>query len=142
MTLQPNPKSTNLFRSESDRYLAGVCGGIAAYFELDSTLVRLAFIAIILLGGSGILIYLILWLIIPAEGVEHKSIMEATMTKIQTPQPKQPEKLKNSRSLWGLFLIGIGILMLLDNFGIGRYLMLEKTWPSIFIILGLLVLSR
>jgi len=64
------------------------------------------------------------------------------MTKIQTPQPKQPEKLKNTRSLWGLFLIGIGILMLLDNFGIGRYLMLEKTWPSIFIILGLLVLSR
>lgn len=134
-------KPTQLYRSESDRYLGGVCGGIAAYFNLDSTLVRLFFIAIILLGGSGVLIYLILWVIIPSESAGQKSIMEVTMKKLED-NSTQTEKIKNSRSIWGLFLIGIGIIMLLDNFGIGRYLMLEKTWPSLFIILGLIVLSR
>jgi phage shock protein C len=134
-------KSNQLYRSDSDRYLGGVCGGIAAYFNLDATLIRLFFIAIILLGGSGVLIYLILWVIIPSESAGNKSIMEATMKKIED-NPKQSSQVKNSRAIWGLFLIGIGIIMLLDNFGIGRYLMLDKTWPSIFIILGLIVLSR
>ena len=122
-----------LTRSQSDRLIAGVCGGLAAYFNLDSTLVRFLFIAIILLGGSGILIYLILWIFLP-----NQSTTEVTMKK----ETDHPQSSKSTKSTLGLFLIGLGILLLLENFGIGRYLMLQKTWPSIFIILGLLVLSR
>ena len=54
-----------LCRSRQNRQLAGVCGGIAEYLGWDPTLVRVAWIILTLLGGSGILIYLILWLVMP-----------------------------------------------------------------------------
>ena len=54
-----------LYRSRTDRKLAGVCGGIAEYYGWDPTLVRVAWIVLTLLGGSGILIYLIMWLDMP-----------------------------------------------------------------------------
>ncbi|MBD8873951.1 PspC domain-containing protein [Rhodanobacter sp. DHB23] len=54
-----------LYRSRQNRTLAGVCGGIAEYLGWDPTLVRVAWIVLTLLGGSGILIYLILWLVMP-----------------------------------------------------------------------------
>ena len=54
-----------LYRARSDRKLAGVCAGIADYFGWDATLVRVGWIVLTLLGGSGILLYLILWLVMP-----------------------------------------------------------------------------
>lgn len=54
-----------LYRSKTDVKLAGVCGGIAEYFDIDPTLVRLGWILFILMGGSGILGYIIAWLIMP-----------------------------------------------------------------------------
>ena len=56
-----------LYRSEEDRWVSGICGGLASYFEMDSTLVRVIFILISFAAGGGLLIYLILWLIIPLE---------------------------------------------------------------------------
>jgi len=54
-----------LYRSTKDRVIGGVCGGIAEYFDIDSTLVRLLTIAIFFLGGGGIIAYIIGWIIIP-----------------------------------------------------------------------------
>lgn len=54
-----------LYRARHDRKLAGVCAGIAEYFGWDPTLVRVGWIALTLLGGSGLLLYLILWLVMP-----------------------------------------------------------------------------
>ena len=54
-----------LTRSRANRSLAGVCGGIAEYYGWDPTVVRVAWIVLTLLGGSGILLYLILWLVMP-----------------------------------------------------------------------------
>lgn len=54
-----------LHRSLTDRKLAGVCGGIAEYLGWDPTLVRVLWIVLTFLGGSGILAYLILWLVMP-----------------------------------------------------------------------------
>ena len=56
-----------LHRSRTDRMIAGVCGGLGRYFGIDPTLVRLAFVVIALAVGSGLLAYLILWIIIPLE---------------------------------------------------------------------------
>jgi phage shock protein C len=56
-----------LYRSRRDRMIAGVCGGLADYFEIDPTWVRLAFLVFLLLGGSALLVYLIMWLIVPLE---------------------------------------------------------------------------
>ncbi len=59
-----------LYRSKSDRMIAGVCGGLAKRFNISSTWVRLAFVFIVLLGGAGFLLYLILWIIIPEESLD------------------------------------------------------------------------
>ena len=54
-----------LYKSATDKKIAGVCGGIAEYFNVDSTLIRLAWVVFSLLGGSGLLAYIIAALIIP-----------------------------------------------------------------------------
>jgi phage shock protein PspC (stress-responsive transcriptional regulator) len=54
-----------LYRSRNDRTLAGVCAGIAEYYGWDPTMVRVAWVILTLLGGSGILLYLIMWLVMP-----------------------------------------------------------------------------
>ena len=53
------------YNSSTDKQLAGVCGGIAEYFNIDSTLVRLGWVLFSLLGGSGLLAYIIAAIIMP-----------------------------------------------------------------------------
>lgn len=52
----------------TNRMVAGVAGGLAEYFDVDPTLIRALFVIVTLLGGSGVLIYIILWLIMPEAG--------------------------------------------------------------------------
>ena len=54
-----------LYRSSTNYMLAGVCGGIAEYFNIDPTLIRLAWVLFCALGGSGILAYIVAAIIIP-----------------------------------------------------------------------------
>ncbi len=56
-----------LYRSTTDKKIAGVCGGIAQYFGIDSTIIRLAFVIFCLMGGSGLLVYFICALVMPVE---------------------------------------------------------------------------
>lgn len=56
-----------LTRSTTDRMIAGVCGGVARYFGIDSTLVRILWVLFALGGGSGVLVYIICALLIPEE---------------------------------------------------------------------------
>ena len=57
-----------LYRSEKNRMIAGVCGGIAEYFNIDPTLVRLGFVALSFMFGGGVLVYILAAIIIPKEG--------------------------------------------------------------------------
>jgi phage shock protein C len=66
-----------LYRSKSERMIGGVCGGIAAYFSIDPTLIRILFIIFGLAVGGGILLYLILWLLIPEEPAMVEPVVEA-----------------------------------------------------------------
>lgn len=52
-------------RSVSNRYIAGVCGGLSEYFNVDITLLRAIFVALAIFGGGGLILYLILWLLAP-----------------------------------------------------------------------------
>jgi phage shock protein C len=54
-----------IYKSETDKRLWGVCGGLAEYFQVDPTLVRLLFIVLTLIGGPGVIIYIILGLVMP-----------------------------------------------------------------------------
>ncbi len=56
-----------LYRSNTQKMLAGVCGGIGEYFDIDPTLVRLGFVLFSLMGGSGLLAYIIAAIVIPPQ---------------------------------------------------------------------------
>src|SRR4030043_1569803 len=62
-----------LYRSRKDTKIAGVCGGIAEYFNVDSNIIRLLAVLSIFFGGGGIIAYIIAWIIIPLEPVEDES---------------------------------------------------------------------
>jgi phage shock protein C len=56
-----------LWRSRRDRKIAGICGGLGAYFNIDAVWVRLIFVIFFLLGGAALLAYIIMWLLVPLE---------------------------------------------------------------------------
>lgn len=56
-----------LYRSRNDNQIAGVCGGLGEYLNIDPTIVRLIFLAMFLFGGPGFFIYIVMWLVIPEE---------------------------------------------------------------------------
>ena len=60
-----------LYKSQGDRKLCGVCGGLGEIFGIDASLIRLAWIVFSLLGGSGVLAYIIAAIVIPDEPLEH-----------------------------------------------------------------------
>jgi phage shock protein C len=69
-----------LYRRREGRVVAGVCAGLAAYFGVDANLIRLAFAVLTIFGGTGVLVYLIAWAVIPEEG-EGASIVETLVNK-------------------------------------------------------------
>lgn len=68
------PVRQRLYRSRSNRSIAGICGGLAEYFTLDPTLLRLLTLFLILFGGLSIWAYIILWIVIPQEPVKNFKI--------------------------------------------------------------------
>ncbi len=56
-----------LYRSQTEKMIGGVCGGLAEVLDLDPTIVRLVFVLLALLGGHGLLLYLILWIVMPQQ---------------------------------------------------------------------------
>ncbi len=64
----PPPRSARkLMRSSTDKKISGVCAGMANYLDLDVTLVRVLWVLAFLCGGTGLLLYVILWIVLPVE---------------------------------------------------------------------------
>lgn len=61
---------TRLFRDDADKILGGVCGGLAHYFRVDASIVRILFVILTFGGGTGFLIYLLLWIILPSRSLQ------------------------------------------------------------------------
>ena len=93
-----------LERSRSDRMLAGVCGGLARYFELSPALYRVGFVVLTLLGGAGILIYLAAALVIPEEGKADSIAAQALRERRERPW-----------QVIGLGLVAVAIAVLLSR---------------------------
>lgn len=66
-TQRPEPEYApkRLFRDPDNKYIGGVCGGLGAYFQIDATLVRIIFLLTLFLGGGGLILYLVLWIVVP-----------------------------------------------------------------------------
>ena len=54
-----------LYRSDKKRLVAGVCGGLGEYFNIDATLIRVLFVVLTVFGGAGLVVYLAMWIIVP-----------------------------------------------------------------------------
>lgn len=82
MTTTPSPVSliddqpTRLSRSATDRMVAGVCGGLARYSGIDAVLWRVGFVALTLLGGSGLLFYVLLWVLMPSQPGAERNVLD------------------------------------------------------------------
>ncbi len=79
-----------LYRSRKDRMIAGVCGGIAQYFHVDPTPVRLLFVLAALFNGLGLIVYLALWLVTP-ENPEESTLTSITTTPTTPAAPPAEE---------------------------------------------------
>jgi phage shock protein C len=78
-------QTKRLFRSRTDVMLGGVCGGLAKYLNVDPTIVRLVFVLLLFIGGSGFWIYLVLWLITPVEPrIDPVKVVEVRSEKVET----------------------------------------------------------
>ena len=71
-----------LYRSRNNKMIAGVCGGLAVYLNIDPTIVRLAFVLLALFQGFGVLAYLVLWVIVPLEGAADANLDRAHFTQV------------------------------------------------------------
>ena len=122
-----------LERDLQNKVLGGVCSGLSNYFEMDPTFWRVLFFILFLFGCSGLLIYVILWMAMPAAqpGTIHQVVS-------QEEDPTHEQRKKNSNMAAGLTLIGIGVISLL-----ARYIpqiSWRMVWPVILIVLGLLLI--
>lgn len=134
-----------LYRSRTDQVIGGVCGGIAEYFNVDSVIVRLLAVLAVLVGGGGVLAYIIMWIIIPEKP---RGLDENGETASDTDErnysydmyEREEGRGKDNRALFGLGLIGLGVYLAVDRFipwNLGEYF-----WPAILIVGGLLILLR
>ena len=98
------PTIKRLERSRSDRMLAGVCGGLASYFEIHPAFYRVGFVVLTLLGGAGLLIYVAAALVMPGEGQPDSVASAALRGRRDRPWP-----------LIGLGLLAVGGAVLLSH---------------------------
>ncbi len=121
-----------LKKSKNDKVLAGVCGGIAHYFNLDPIVIRVLFLVFSLMAGTGIFLYVVLAIIIPTETThysEYHSYDHHTYKEQKDPYQASYEKAthysstetsatgeeKNKAPLFGIILVGIGIFVLIHQ---------------------------
>ena len=124
-----------LQRDTQHKVIGGVCAGLANYFDIDATLLRLLLAFMILFAGTGFWLYIILWIVMPA-GVYSPPTAE-TVDALMEDTPQRPEVNKGSLII-GLILIGLGALGLLHRFV--PAFNWQMVWPIILIVLGLVLL--
>lgn len=142
-------QNKKLYRSNTDRMLGGVCGGLGEFFEIDPVIFRLLFIVSAFLGG-GIILYLVLWLIIPEpnNSDDPKETVKKNAEEIEKKAKEATNNLvsqDNSKIIWAWLLIILGLVFLLDNlisFNIFELIRLDVFWPVLLVILGIYVIVK
>jgi phage shock protein PspC (stress-responsive transcriptional regulator) len=145
-----------LYRSRTDSMLGGVCGGLGQYLGIDSTIVRLFFVLLAMSNGLGVLIYLLLWMIVPRQGhvrgatlggiarsgageiAEHaRAIGDDIRYAVSNPHPRTGIYI-------GAGLILLGVFYLLQSLKLSwlRWLDIAVLWPVLLILAGLVLLFR
>ncbi|HBY99858.1 MAG TPA: hypothetical protein DEO84_00930 [candidate division Zixibacteria bacterium] len=135
-----------LFRSRTQRMIAGVCGGLAEYFDIDPTLVRLIAVALTLAGGSGILAYFIFWLVVPQKPLNLASVDNPTMASSsaenEAVESEESNEASSAALFIGIILTVMGFLFLVGNFISLAWFSFSKLWPLVLIAIGIIVILK
>lgn len=140
-------KDKKLERSKKDRFLAGVCGGLGEYFDIDSLIFRLVFILLTIFAGSGVIIYIICWILMPeagesrgediGENIKEGASKMAHEIKEKASKIDDTEKDRKGRLVGGLIILTIGLIFLFQNIMPQYGLNFGKLWPLIIIVIAL-----
>jgi phage shock protein PspC (stress-responsive transcriptional regulator) len=104
----PRPSVRRLYRSRTDKVVAGVAGGIGEHLGVDPVIIRIAFVALTVAGGSGLILYALGWLLLPEKG------------EGEAPGAAAFHSLFHRRPIIAIIVVIIGVSMLLDGFDWGR----------------------
>ena len=136
-------------RSKHNSMIAGVCAGIAEYLEVDPTVIRILFVVFTFIGGSGVIVYILLWLLMPEESSERllpKERMNAAVSemreKASTFVRYSGESSSDSRSsqLIPALLVFGGLFFLLRSYGF--HFGSHDFWPLIIILIGVALIYK
>jgi phage shock protein C len=149
-----------LYRSETDKIIGGVCGGLAAYWGFDPLILRILFVVLAMMDGIGVVAYILLWIFVPAESATNVARGETVRQNVQEIEQRAHELGHEASQAighgwhdWdatdksgkrivavGALLVAVGLLVLLRNFGLLWWFNLGKLWPLLLIALGAVVL--
>jgi phage shock protein C len=131
-----------IYRARTGKVLGGVCGGLGDYLNIDKVIVRILFVLLAVFGGSGVLVYIILWIAIPEQSIADRYKVE------EMPEGEYPasdganaaERNKfNSSMVIGIIMVVVGLLFLFN--GLLPMFRLWNFWPVILIAAGVLLIS-
>jgi len=135
-----------LYRSQTDKVIGGVAGGLANYFDIDVVLARVVFVLLALFGGGGVLIYIVLWIVIPRTPIGYSTfktqdagsgsddIQNETM-----PGYNKPAKQSNTGLIAGVILIFLGLIFLGDK--LMPWYNIADLWPLLLVVIGVFVIK-
>lgn len=143
-----------LYRSQTNRIIAGVAGGLGEYFAIDPIIFRLLFLVLTFGGGAGVLLYLIAWIIIPEDTTAAKDetkhtrdVKKEVEDKVETIARDVTEAGKRisqgsqeHNTIGGLVLLALGVLFLVQN--LTEFDVWGNFWPILLIALGLGIIIR
>ncbi len=123
----------SLHRDLDQKVIGGVCSGLGNYFDTDPLLFRAIFLLILFVGGSGVLLYCILWIILPSKAYDFpKNNTQESQTFFET--ESSPTDDSNSNITVGLILLCSGILLTVNN--LVPDFDIYKFWPLILMVVG------
>lgn len=136
-----------LYRSETDKVIAGVCGGLGEYLDIDPVLVRILFVVFTLAGGSGLLLYILLWVIVPTKSdatTPFEQSVKNNSEEIKQRATTVAASLQDhkNRQVWGWLVVFIGAFFLLSNLGAFGWFRIQLLWPILIIVLGIIVIFK
>ena len=143
-----------LRKSEADRVVFGVAGGLGDYFELDPVLMRVGFIGLSFAGGVGIVLYIALAVVMPRAGAPEGSPADAVQDNVEHLAGEAAEAgrrlgaatdavtAERRRNAFGLLLIVVGAIVLLGNLGIFFWWRWDIFWAALLIGVGIFFVAR
>ena len=153
-----------LYRSRSDRMIWGVCGGLAKYFDIDPTIVRVLAVLSIFISGFGILAYIILAIVVPLEPLpdsketqprdtirENIEEMKDTARELgrdlrstsggaESESEEVARTRHRRRNVLGIILIAVGIFSLVGSLNLFSWFRWGNLWPLVLVAIGALII--